>query len=96
MSNNDKVILVNLDHGFGSAIVPGYKKAYDLNYDIGVVMPGDAQALPKDFDNLVAPIIDNSPDYTKGNKTKIQGCFKDNAETSLNLETRFLLVVKFA
>ena len=66
MSNNDKVILINRKKTqvLVLQLLLDTKK-HDLNYDIGVVMPGDAQALPKDFDNLVAPIIDNSADYTK-------------------------------
>ncbi len=98
MSNNDKVILINLEKnsGVGAAIVTGYKKAYDLNYDIGVVMPGDAQALPKDFDNLVAPIIDNIADYTKGNRLKFKGVSKIMPKHRFFGNSILTLLTKFA
>ena len=51
---NEKILLINHDknEGVGSALITGYKKSLELNYDISVVMPGDAQALPKDFLNI--------------------------------------------
>ena len=98
MPNNNKVVLINLEKnsGVGAAIVTGYKKAYDLNYDIGVVMPGDAQALPKDFDNLVAPIINNSADYTKGNRLKFKGVSKIMPKHRFFGNTILTLLTKFA
>ena len=52
---NNKIQLINLkkNSGVGSAIVKGYEIAFEQGFDIGVVMPGDAQALPEDFNNLI-------------------------------------------
>ena len=36
--------------------------------DIGVVMPGDAQALPQDFERLIMPVVNENADYAKGNR----------------------------
>src|SRR6056300_637346 len=51
IKSNQKIVLINnkKNYGVGYSIVEGYKKAYDLDCDIAVVMPGDAQALPEDF-----------------------------------------------
>ena len=69
---NEKILLINHDknEGVGSALITGYKKSLELNYDISVVMPGDAQALPKDFLNIVNPVANDLVDYSKGNRLK--------------------------
>jgi len=72
---NKKISLVNLEKnmGVGFALRTGYLKAYHENYDIGVVMPGDAQALAEDFYNIVEPVCFGKADYSKGNRLKYKG-----------------------
>ena len=70
IKENKKLILINHEknQGVGSALRTGYEKSIELNYDITVVMPGDAQALPEDFFNIVIPVVNNEADYSKGNR----------------------------
>jgi len=72
---NNKIQLINLEKnsGVGSAIVKGYEIAFEQGFDIGVVMPGDAQALPEDFNNLIDPVLNNDIDYAKGNRLNYYG-----------------------
>ena len=51
---NKKIILINHEKnlGVGASLKTGYKKSLEMNMDISVVMPGDAQALPEDFYKL--------------------------------------------
>ena len=67
---NKRVSLINHQKnlGVGQALISGYLYSYENNYDIAVVMPGDAQALPEDFDNLISPVISDKADYSKGNR----------------------------
>ncbi len=70
MDENKKVELINFEKnsGVGAALIAGYEYCYQNKYDIAVVMPGDAQALPQDFDNLIAPVLNGNADYSKGNR----------------------------
>ena len=72
---NNKIQLINLkkNSGVGSAIVKGYEIAFEQGFDIGVVMPGDAQALPEDFNNLIQPLMYENYDYSKGNRLNYKG-----------------------
>ena len=54
--------------GVGDAIVTGYKYARDQNYDITVVMAGDAQMDPDDLPALLDPVVEDRADYSKGNR----------------------------
>lgn len=56
------------NQGVGAAIASGYKKARDENYDIAVVMAGDAQMDPDELPLIIDPIIEEKYDYTKGNR----------------------------
>ena len=70
MNQNKKVELINFEKnsGVGATLIAGYEYCYENKYDIAVVMPGDAQALPQDFDNLIAPVLSGDADYSKGNR----------------------------
>ena len=72
MKKNEKIELINFDKnsGVGAALIAGYNYCYEKKYDIAVVMPGDAQALPVDFDKLIEPVINGKADYAKGNRLK--------------------------
>ena len=69
---NKKIELINFEKnsGVGAALIAGYEYCHKNKYDIAVVMPGDAQALPIDFDKLVEPILNGRADYAKGNRLK--------------------------
>jgi len=56
------------NQGVGGAIATGYKKALELEMDVTVVMAGDGQMDPKDFMNIIGPIVDGSTEYSKGNR----------------------------
>jgi glycosyltransferase involved in cell wall biosynthesis len=56
------------NQGVGGAIATGYKRARDDGYDVTAVMAGDGQMDPRDFFNIVDPILNGDADYTKGNR----------------------------
>ena len=95
---NEKILLINHDknEGVGSALITGYKKSLELNYDISVVMPGDAQALPKDFLNIVNPVANDLVDYSKGNRLKHKDVKKIMPRYRLIGNTLLTLFTKFA
>lgn len=69
---NNKIELINFEKnsGVGATLIAGYEYCYENKFDIAVVMPGDAQALPVDFDNLIEPVLNGTADYSKGNRLK--------------------------
>ncbi|MFH1540804.1 MAG: glycosyltransferase family 2 protein [Elusimicrobiota bacterium] len=54
--------------GPGAAIITGYKKAKNDNFDIVAVCGGDNQMPLDQLKNLLDPIVDDDADYTKGNR----------------------------
>ena len=98
IKSNQKIVLINnkKNYGVGYSIVEGYKKAYDLDCDIAVVMPGDAQALPEDFYNLIDPVVKGSVDYTKGNRLKYRGVSSIMPKHRFFGNTLLTLLTKFA
>jgi len=54
--------------GVGGAIASGYKAAVEKEYDIAVVMAGDAQMDPNDLEALITPVAEGRADYAKGNR----------------------------
>ena len=96
-SKNKKIVLINQEknYGVGKAIKTGYKKSIELNSDICVVMPGDAQALPEDFLKIVNPVLEGIVDYSKGNRLKhkdvkkIMPKYRYFGNTFLSLFTKF-------
>lgn len=56
------------NRGVGGAIVHGYRVARSLGCRAAVVMAGDAQMDPADFDRVTAPVVAEEADYVKGNR----------------------------
>ena len=65
-----RVILINHEdnQGVGGAISTGYVWCRDNGIDIAVVMAGDNQMDSDDLPDLLAPVIENRADYSKGNR----------------------------
>jgi dolichol-phosphate mannosyltransferase len=62
------VLYHELNQGVGGAVITGYKKALELGCEIIVKMDGDGQMDPKYLNDLIAPLMKNEADYTKGNR----------------------------
>jgi len=54
--------------GVGAAMKSGYRKALELRCDIMVKIDGDGQMDASFLDRLIAPIVNQEADYTKGNR----------------------------
>jgi len=70
MEKEPKVALIGHkeNKGVGGAIATGYKYCLEKNYDITVVMNGDAQMDPEDLSALITPLAEGVADYAKGNR----------------------------
>lgn len=65
---NIEILVHKKNAGVGAAIVTGFKKALELEYDVIVIVNGDAQMDPSEMKDLVLPIIEGKADFTKGNR----------------------------
>jgi len=63
-----KVLYNDSNLGVGGAVITGYKQAIEDGADIVVKLDSDGQMDPKLIEIFVAPILDGSADYTKGNR----------------------------
>lgn len=70
ISTNKKIHLINHEknQGVGGAIASGYIWSRDNDFDISVVMAGDAQMDPTDLPSLLDEIIEKDADFAKGNR----------------------------
>jgi glycosyltransferase involved in cell wall biosynthesis len=66
----EKIIFIEheINTGVGGAISTGYIWCRENNVDVAVVMAGDNQMDPEDLPALLAPIVDDKADYSKGNR----------------------------
>jgi glycosyltransferase involved in cell wall biosynthesis len=56
------------NRGVGGAVKTGYLEAMRRGAEICVKMDGDGQMRGEDLDDLVAPLVEGSADYAKGNR----------------------------
>lgn len=54
--------------GVGGATISGYKRALENGAEIIVKVDGDGQMDPSLINDLIAPLLDGTADYTKGNR----------------------------
>jgi dolichol-phosphate mannosyltransferase len=68
--NDPRVTIVAHENnrGVGAAVKTGYGEALRRGATVCVKMDGDGQMNAADLDGLVAPILDGSADYAKGNR----------------------------
>lgn len=64
------------NQGVGGAITTGYEWARDHDYDVAVVMAGDAQMDPTDLPAILDPIVKDEADFTKGNRLFTKQAFQ--------------------
>lgn len=57
-----------VNRGVGGAMKTGYVEAMRRGAEVCVKMDGDGQMSATDLDDLVAPLLDGSADYAKGNR----------------------------
>lgn len=67
-SDKIEIIRHETNQGVGGAISTGYKSARDAGLEVTVVMAGDGQMDPNELETIIAPIIEGSADYVKGNR----------------------------
>lgn len=67
---DDRVVVLYNDKnlGVGGAVITGYRQAIKDGMEIIVKLDSDGQMDPKLIDIFVAPILDGTADYTKGNR----------------------------
>ena len=63
-----KLIRHDDNKGVGGAIASGYEWARDNDFDVAVVMAGDAQMNPRDLPDLLDPVVEGRVDYAKGDR----------------------------
>ena len=66
--NRIQLIKHKSNKGPGAAIITGYLKSSEENYDIAVVVGGDFQMPLNEVNKLLDPVIDGKADYSKGNR----------------------------
>jgi len=62
------IVRRQMNGGVGAAMKSGYREAMNRGAAICVKMDGDGQMSADDLDALVAPLLDGSADYAKGNR----------------------------
>lgn len=68
--NDNRIELIKHEKnmGVGQAIMTGYLKSSEENYDIAVVVGGDNQMILDEVSDFLDPLIEGSAHYTKGNR----------------------------
>lgn len=70
MEEDERILLIRhpSNQGVGGAMVTGYRKALELGAQIVVKIDGDGQMDMTHLPSLLAPLIEGTADYTKGNR----------------------------
>ena len=68
-----EIIHHSQSRGVGGAIASGYARSRDDAFDISVVMAGDGQMDPDDFEYVIDPVATGKADYSKGNRFQYLG-----------------------
>jgi glycosyltransferase involved in cell wall biosynthesis len=76
---NNKIIYLKheVNQGVGGAMLTGFKKSLELNADITIKMDGDNQMDPAYIPALLKPLIDNTADFSKGNRFRDLNALKN-------------------
>jgi dolichol-phosphate mannosyltransferase len=76
---NSRIIYLKheVNQGVGGAMLTGFKKSLELNTDITIKMDGDNQMDPAYIPALLKPLIDNTADFTKGNRFRDLNALKN-------------------
>lgn len=71
-NKNQRLVYIKheINLGVGGAMISGFKKAFELEVDIVVKIDGDGQMDLKYLPQFLEPLINNSADFTKGNRFK--------------------------
>ena len=66
----DRLILIRhtQNKGVGGAIISGHLRALEEGMDVVSIMAGDAQMDPADLEKILAPVVSDEADYSKGNR----------------------------
>jgi len=63
-----EVIVHERNRGVGAAILSGYKRALAERIEVTVVMAGDNQMDPEEFEAIAGPVVRGEVDYAKANR----------------------------
>ena len=63
-----EVIVHERNQGVGAAILSGYRRALAERIDVTVVMAGDNQMDPEEFEAIAGPVVRGEVDYAKANR----------------------------
>jgi len=97
--NDSRIELISHseNQGPGGAIITGYKKSSEDNYDITVVIGGDFQMPLDEVESFLEPIIKGEADYTKGNRFMLGGnAMEDMPKLRLVANTLISMLTKIA
>jgi glycosyltransferase involved in cell wall biosynthesis len=92
---NCTVIYHKKNQGVGGAVISGYLKALELGCDVIIKMDGDGQMNPSCLGALIAPLIDNIADYTKGNRFSNTDLFKHMPKVRLFGNSILSFIIKW-
>ena len=94
--DNIHIIEHEENQGVGGAVISGYRKAISLQSDIIVKLDGDGQMDPDQIATLVQPILNNTADYTKGNRFHDFEALKAMPKTRLFGNSLLSFIIKAA
>jgi dolichol-phosphate mannosyltransferase len=70
LDRDQRILLLRHEknQGVGGAMLTGFRKALELNADVVIKIDGDGQMDAKHIASLLAPLLQGSADYAKGNR----------------------------